>query len=172
MSRPLPNRALQRMWSSLALGTTPLNASIVGQTPRERGSIENEIASTMSSGGQLERLLVFAIAWIWVSLPCIPIVAAWRALHRSTLGRFEVVAFLSIVTISYCWILLGVFSRQTIGPDYSSLRSEIILANMVAMISLSVWAAVRGREFRRRLLIVSLVTGSVWFYVLAISSVV
>ena len=30
--RSLPNRPLQRTWSSLTLGTTPLNAKVVGQT--------------------------------------------------------------------------------------------------------------------------------------------
>jgi len=121
---------------------------------------------------ELERLLAFTIAWGWVAAPSIPIAAAWCALHRSIKPGLEASIFLLLATISYCWILFGLFFRSALGPDYSSERSMIVLANIVAMAILALWAAVRGRDCKMRLIIVSLVTASVWFYVLAISSVV
>jgi hypothetical protein len=105
-------------------------------------------------------------------LPAVPIAAAWKALHRSTMSRSGAATFLILATLSYCWILLGLVFRQAIGPDYSMQRSAITLANLGAMIVLAVWAAMRGRDFRWCLLVVSLATASVWFYVLVISSVV
>ena len=126
----------------------------------------------MSSGFELERVVVFTIIWIWVLSPSLPIAAAWKTLHRSTEGRLEVATYLILATLSYCWFLLGLLFQQAIGPDYSPQRSVVTLANLGAMLILAIWAAVRGRDFKRRLLVVSLVNASVWFYVLAISSAV
>jgi hypothetical protein len=126
----------------------------------------------MGSGVDIEKLLIFAIAWCWVALPCFAIVGGWRAVQRSTSVRFEPIAVLLLVAVSYSWILVGIFFPGVIGPHYSSRRLTTICANMIVMVILALWAVVRGRDFRRPLLIASLVTATVWFYVLAASSVV
>ena len=120
----------------------------------------------------LGRLVALTIVWLLIALPCVPVVMGWRALHRSTGVRVEPAAVLLLVTISYSWILLGLFFPQVLGPDYSDQRFATIGSNLAAMMVLALWAIVRGRDLRWPLLIVSLATASVWLYFLAISSVV
>ncbi len=121
----------------------------------------------MSLGDGLAR----AIAWCWIALPSIPIALGWRAVHQSTSIRSERSALLLLASASYGWILLGLFFPWTMGPDYSSRRYATILANLIVMVALALWAAVRGRDLRS-VSMSSLATASVWFYVLAVNSVV
>jgi hypothetical protein len=118
-----------------------------------------------------ERLVLTSIILCWIALPSIPITLAWRAVCGSKSIRSERGALLLITSASYCWIILGFILPWLIGPDYSSRRYTTILSNLIGMVVLALWAAVRGRGLRS-VPLSSLATASVWFYALGVSSVV
>jgi hypothetical protein len=80
--------------------------------------------------------------WIILALTACPLpltVLAWReCMSSSHPARIRPVILLSIATISYVWLLLGMKFPASMGDYYSNPRYAIIDGNFVVMIGCSI----------------------------------
>ena len=113
------------------------------------------------------------LAWCWIALPIIAIATTWfrffRPKERGGALSVEALVQLLIPTLSYFWLMTGMFFSGALGPDYSSRRFATIQINLGVMIGCSLWALIRGRHLRWLLLACSALTASVWFYAAIVS---
>jgi len=113
--------------------------------------------------------------WCFIALPSIPIIAAWVQIFRlskSTMPVVKPLIPLSLTTISYGWVLVGIFLAAVIGPDYSSRRFITIGINFVVMTVLALYALILEKRLKWVEFVACALTASVWLYAAVVSSVV
>ena len=113
--------------------------------------------------------IVIAI-WGAFALPSLPLGLAWRDFVRQRPGSATTLA-LTILTVSYVWILAVVAAARIVAPDHSDLRFITIDLNCIAIL-LAIILAVIGRRMRRKLLPAGCALLTLWLYVDFVSSVV
>lgn len=124
----------------------------------------------------LTRMSLLVVVWLWLMLPTLPIAWSWSRCARRGLVQEPrgvlTVAVLALTTLSYLLILVGLFHRATLGPDYSSTRFTMIYSNLVLMGATAVAGLAAKPNLRLPVTMSSCLTGTVWLYLAIISSVV
>ena len=108
-------------------------------------------------------------------LPAVPVGAAWlrmNAVIRASEQRWRVAAFLLVLqSAALLHVLLGIFDRHLLGPDYSSVRFGVVGA-WLAITALTVVLGIIKNPIRWFLIPVGIYLFLDWFYIGVVSSVV
>src|SRR5262245_44094769 len=106
-----------------------------------------------------------------VLVVAVQIAAGWRQLRAAP--RIDAAWVLGLVGVSLVWLTLGAFAPlPALGANFSTRRYVTIGAHVAMLVVLAIYAGVRGRELRRRLLVADLGTLALWLYAGAVSSAV
>lgn len=94
-------------------------------------------AGALSTAKEREFMVWIADFEVAIPLACvIPVTLSWRELMRSSAAKRSINYLpLVIASISLLWIAMAFANEDVLGPDYSSIRSCIILGNLIATLS-------------------------------------
>jgi hypothetical protein len=118
-------------------------------------------------------MVYFIILALLILLPGIPLSVSWwqffgRYSHRERFAFLPITLLIS-ATLSFCWIMVGIFWDGVLGPSYSTLRYTLITANLLIDITASGLGAL-VHDPRRWWLISSAGAVSIdWYYVLVVN---
>ena len=107
--------------------------------------------------------------------PALPILLIWFRLVRRRHGAHptpELLAIVSLVTVSYAWIWVSCLWVSALGPYYSSRRYGTIQGIIVADILLALWVPIRGLEPKLLLLLSCFLSVCAWVVVWAVNAAV
>jgi hypothetical protein len=124
--------------------------------------------------GSFKEMVLVILAWVWIFLPLTPVITAWALILRLRQSATPVVKSiipLSMVTVSYSWILAALIFPTLIASPYSSLRYKIIWMNLGVMAFLAIWMIILEKNIKWRLVAACALTSSVWFYLALVSRI-
>ena len=117
-------------------------------------------------------IIIVVVVLFLVTAPGIPIVLAWfQGVKHHALRHWDrrVLLALLLQTISFVWLLAGLWHGPIIGPDYSTRRSVVIAMNLAVAIVCCVVSALANGPQRS---IVVWAAGAIaldWVYVAVVS---
>jgi CDP-diglyceride synthetase len=94
------------------------------------------------------------------------ILLAWEWWRRRATRRWPV--SLIVVTISCLWFLLALNWSGAIGPGYSNLRAAILVANLLAVVTVALISVIVRSQRSLRVVLSALTMAWVWFVTLSI----
>ncbi|MCU1304997.1 MAG: hypothetical protein JWQ87_5281 [Candidatus Sulfotelmatobacter sp.] len=120
--------------------------------------------------------VTLVVVLLLVIVPAVPIAIAWyKATQQSDGPHFRIsrnLIPLCITTLSFIWLLIGLYRGAIIGPDYSDLRFVVIYANLAAVVVSLVMAAFIKSPVKVPLALSASVVAVEWLYCAVVSSVV
>lgn len=126
------------------------------------------VASFWTNGLPMTQLLervVNLLLFAFCFLPVLPLTIGWaetvRAKPKSDLLQ---IALLVLVSASFSWIVLALFSPLAIGPFHSETRATVIIGNAFLMFFVAIAAFIREKIVSTTAL-AACVTSLVWFYI-------
>ena len=115
------------------------------------------------------RSVLYLILLAFCLLPVLPITLSWIETVRGKRKLDSVqIIFLTLVSVSFTWIVLALVSPLMLGPIHSSARHLMISCNFLLMTLVAIAAFIRNKGITGAVLAAS-VTALVWGYIAIIN---